>query len=239
MNLVILMYQLSTQVRLQTQHIIEMRLQLPVFPGDYVYWISYKDMFVSLGHNNQALSNVQKYYFLKSLCSATPLDIVNEYTASDASYSLAWNALNNRCHNKRKIVDMVMKKLFSILFCNGSAESIQILLDTTLKILALLRTLGVNSNGWDAILIYMSFNKLDQETRKEWEQSLIASTEVPSITRLFKFLETFFRTLETNNGSHSSYQSTQCGNLYKTTNKKISKRNVHVTGTNNDSNCPC
>ena len=202
------------------------KIDLPVFSGDYVSWISYKDMFVSLVHNNQALSNVQKYYFLRSSCSGIPLDIANEYPASDASYSLAWNALNNRYHNKRKIVDMVMKKLFSIPSCDGSAESIQILLDTTRNSIALLRTLGVNSNGWDAILIYMSVNKLDQQTRKE-SQSLKASTEVPSITTLFQFLETSFRTLETIN------------DLYQTTNKQISKRNVHVTATNNDSNCPC
>ena len=114
---------------------------------------------------------------------------------------------------------MVMKKLFSIPSCNGSAESIQILLDTTRNSIALLRTLGVSSNGWDAILIYMSVNKLDHQTRKEWEQSLKASTEVPSITTLFQFLETSFRTLETINDSHSSYQSTKSRNLYQTTNK--------------------
>ena len=70
-------------------------------------------------------------------------------------------------------------------------------------------------------------------------KSLKASAEVPSITRLFEFLETSFRTLETINDSHSSYQSTKSRNLYQTSNKKISKHNVHVTATNNDSNCPC
>ena len=109
---------------------------------------------------------------MKSLCSVIPLNIVNEYHASDASYSLAWNALNNWYHNKRKIVGTVMKKLSSIPSCNGSAESIQILLDTTRNTLALLHTLGVNSNGRDAIPIYKSVNKLDNQTRKEWEQSL-------------------------------------------------------------------
>ena len=44
-----------------------------------------------------------------------------------------------------------------------------------------------NSKGWDAILIYMSVNKLDHQTRKDWEQSLKVSTEVPLVAMLLEF----------------------------------------------------
>ena len=99
---------------------------------------------------------------------------------------------------------MVMKILFSIPSCNGPARSIQFFLDTMLNSLALLRTLGLNSSGWDAILIYMSVNKRYHQTRKERKQSL----------EIFEFLKTSFRTLETINDSHSTYQSTKFRNLY-------------------------
>lgn len=39
------------------------KIELPSFSGDYLSWISYRDMFISLVHNNQCLSGVQKYYF--------------------------------------------------------------------------------------------------------------------------------------------------------------------------------
>lgn len=65
------------------------KIDIPNFSGDYLSWISYRDMFVSLVHNNVSLSKIQKYYFLKGSCSGTPLDIVNEYPASEENYELA------------------------------------------------------------------------------------------------------------------------------------------------------
>ncbi|XP_065356376.1 uncharacterized protein LOC135950776 [Calliphora vicina] len=219
------------------------KIDIPTFAGDYLSWIAYRDMFISLVHNNQALTNVQKFYFLKSSCSDTPLGIVNEYPASDANYNLAWNALNRRYHNKRKIVDHIYGKLFTIPNSNGSAESIQNILDTTRNCLALLNALDISTEKWDSILIYLTVNKLDRQSRKEWEQSLKGSTEIPPIEDLFTFLETAFRTLE------SIDESDQIDNMassrmqhFQNRTRNIPRRNVHMTTSNttsNDSNCPC
>lgn len=219
------------------------KIDIPTFSGDYLAWISYKDMFTSLVHNNHGLSNVQKYYFLKGSCSGTPLDIVNEYPASDASYVLAWNALNDRYHNKRKIVDTLLRKLFSIPNSTGSAESIQIILDMTRNSLSLLRALEVSTDGWDALLIYMTVNKLDMQTRKEWEQSLKASTEIPPIKDLFNFLETSFRTLETLNDTaqlnFASFSRISANNSFQSRPRNTFRRNVHLTTYTTDANCLC
>lgn len=225
----------STQARLP-------KIDLPIFSGDYLTWMSYQDMFVSLVHNNQGLSDVQKYCFLKGSCKGTPLDIVNEYPATDSSYALAWTALHRRYHNKRKIVDTIFKKLFSIPSSDGSSKSIQCILDTTRTSIALLRTLEINTSGEHAMLIYMMVNRLDTQTRKEWEQSLKASTEIPPIEDLFIFLETTFRTLETiSDQPESSFTSAR---NYKTQQQQTRPRNtftryVNTTSTNNDTNCPC
>ncbi|XP_065371866.1 uncharacterized protein LOC135963802 [Calliphora vicina] len=219
------------------------KIDLPVFSGDYLTWMSYQDMFVSLVHNNSGLTDVQKFCFLKNSCKGTPLDIVNEYPATDSSYNLAWTALQNRYHNKRKIVDTIFKKLFSISASDGSSKSIQTILDTTRTSIALLRTLEVNTEGEHAMLIYMTVNKLDIQTRKEWEQSLNASTQIPPIEDLFKFLEATFRTLETisdqtesnPNASFSKPKNPQQQNK----GKNNFRRYVNAVSTNTDSNCPC
>lgn len=164
------------------------KIDIPIFSGDYLNWVSYRDMFISLVHNNQSLSNVQKYYFLKNSCRDTPLTIVNEYPASETSYDLAWTALSKRYHNKRKIADTVLRKLLSIPKSNGSCESIKNLLDSTRNSLALLSSLGVDCSNWDPLLIHITVSKLDLQTCKEWEQSLKAATEIPKITILYNFL---------------------------------------------------
>ena len=77
-------------------------------------------MFTSLVHQNNALSKVQKYFYLKSSCSGTPLNMVNEYPAADASYDLAWDALEKRFHNE--LVEQILKRLFSMPSSYGSVK---------------------------------------------------------------------------------------------------------------------
>lgn len=217
------------------------KIDIPIFSGDYLNWVSYRDMFISLVHNNQSLSNVQKYYFLKNSCRDTPLTIVNEYPASETSYDLAWTALSKRYHNKRKIADTVLRKLLSIPKSNGSCESIKNLLDSTRNSLALLSSLGVDCSNWDPLLIHITVSKLDLQTCKEWEQSLKAATEIPKITILYNFLETTFRTLE------SISEFTECipKPHFKSNNSKSyqSQRMTQHRRINmaiiNDENCPC
>ncbi|XP_037816904.1 uncharacterized protein LOC119607172 [Lucilia sericata] len=196
------------------------KIDIPTFSGDYLSWISYRDMFVSLVHRS---------------CSGTPLDIVNEYPASEENYDLAWDALNRRYHNRRKIVSTLLSKLFSIPNSNGTAESIQNILDTTRNCLALINTLGVTKETYDAIIIHITVNRLDVQSRKEWEQSLKATVEIPKIRELFSFLETSFRTLE------SLAEPTQSISRAKTypNSRNNFRRNIHITTSNDDSNCPC
>ncbi|XP_075158086.1 uncharacterized protein LOC142231359 [Haematobia irritans] len=212
------------------------KVDIPTFSGNYTDWISYRDMFVSLIHNNQGLSNVQKFYYLRSSCRDTPLSIVNEYPASDASYQLAWSALTKRYHNKRKITDTIFRRLFDIARSDGSCDSIKNLLDTTRTCLSLLSTLEINCDNWDPILVHITVSKLDTQTCKEWERSLNASTEIPKIGELFLFLETTFRTLESINDHDLTTSRTVSRSASSF--RPLQTRRVHVVS-NRDGNCPC
>ncbi|XP_075157482.1 uncharacterized protein LOC142230733 [Haematobia irritans] len=193
-------------------------------------------MFVSLVHNNQVLSNVQKFYYLRSSCRDTPLSIVNEYPAYDASYQTAWSALTKRYHNKRKIADTIFRRLFDIARSDGSCDSIKNLLDTTRTCLSLLSTLKINCDNWDPILVHITVSKLDTQTCKEWERSLNASTEIPKIGELFLFLETTFRTLESINDHDLTTSRTVSRSASSF--RPLQTRRVHVVSTR-DGNCPC
>ncbi|XP_075167525.1 uncharacterized protein LOC142239617 [Haematobia irritans] len=219
------------------------KIDIPTFSGDYLGWISYRDMFISLVHNNSSLSKVQKYYFLKNSCRDTPLSIVNEYPASEASYELAWAALGRRYHNKRKIADTVFRKLFDIPKSNGSCESIKMILDNTRNCLALLNTLEISCDNWDPILIHITVGKLDIQTCKEWEQSLKASTDIPKLDELFIFLETAFRTLEsisdhTGPSTRTQAKISKSNNRSFQTNNSYQVRRVNTVSVG-DGNCPC
>ena len=51
------------------------KLNIQPFNGDYKDWLSFKDLYVSLVHNNVNLSNVQKYQYLRGLLITEPATI--------------------------------------------------------------------------------------------------------------------------------------------------------------------
>ena len=91
--------------------------------------------------------------------------------------------------------------------------------------------------------MYMTVNKLDVQTRKEWERSLNGSTQIPPLEDLFKFLEAKIRTLET---IYDQTDSSPNISLFKPKTsqqqnkvKNYSRRYANTIPTNMDSNCPC
>lgn len=212
------------------------KIDLPTFSGDYLDWISYRDMFKSLVHQNNSLTKVQKYFYLKSSCTGTPLSMVNEYPAAETSYDLAWEALEKRFHNERKLVDQILKRLFSTPFTDGTVKNIKVLLDTTRTCLSQLKSLNIDTSTWDSILIYVISQKLDMQTRKEWEQSLKATTTIPFMSDMLNFLETTFRTLESIEEETVSMPKTYCKEIRRKPTKIV---RAHTASAANDNNCLC
>ncbi|XP_065370933.1 uncharacterized protein LOC135963086 [Calliphora vicina] len=212
------------------------KIDLPTFSGDYLEWISYRDMFKTLVHQNNSLTKVQKYFYLKSSCTGTPLSLVNEYPAAESSYDLAWDALEKRFHNERKLVEQILKRLFSIPPSDGTLKNIKGLLDTTRTCLSQLKSLKIDISTWDSILVYLITQKLEMQTRKEWEQSLKASTSIPPMSDMLNFLETTFRTMES-----LEEEAVSTTHVYGKENRKKPTRVIraHTASTVNDNNCLC
>lgn len=170
------------------------KISLPSFSGDYMEWIPFRDIYISLVHNNSALSKVQKFYYLKGTLSGEAAGLIKTISATEANYDSAWLTLETRYHNKRMIVGTLTSKLFNIPKCDGTFESIKALLDGTRECLSSLRNMEIDTSTWDPLLIYLMCHKLDLQTRKEWENSLKSSTEIPNRSEMFSFLERTFRT---------------------------------------------
>jgi hypothetical protein len=62
-----------------TQSLSLPKINLPTFSSDYTKWLSFKDLYVSLVHNNQELSDIKKLYYLKTCLKGDALSL---YTRS-------------------------------------------------------------------------------------------------------------------------------------------------------------
>lgn len=175
------------------------KIQLPTFNGCYEDWPAFKDLFVSLVHNNPSLSNVQKLHYLKTSVTAEAELLLKHFKITSSNYLYAWDCLKARYGNKRLILNCTMKKLFNQKkMTTQSAVQLKGLLDTTTECLNSLRNLDISTGSWDPIIIYLLVQKLDPETHKSWEEFAYKEEyeALPSWNDFKSFLESKFRTLE-------------------------------------------
>ena len=66
-------------------------------------WFDIKSIFDLLMHNNDSLSNIAKFEYLKSYLHGDAAFIVANYQLKDDLYELAYKALYDRYHNKRSL----------------------------------------------------------------------------------------------------------------------------------------
>ncbi|CAH2103260.1 unnamed protein product [Euphydryas editha] len=174
------------------------RIQLPHFSGKYTEWQSFYDMFLSLIHENNTLSPVQKLHYLKSSLSGEPEMLLRNFPTTSANYKEAWEQLSKRYNNKKYNCNAIMKTLFGQkLIQHESTNALKHLLDTTTSCLKALNNLNISTDQWDPVIIHLVVSKLDNESLRQWETYVSsASDELPKWSQLEQFIETRFRTLE-------------------------------------------
>lgn len=168
-----------------------------IFSGGYEEWPSFRDMFTAVYVNHPKLSQAQKLYHLRNKTKGPAGAIVKRYPLCDDNFQLAWNALKSRYENKRVLVDNQLKILFNIPVATvENSESIQKVHSTVSDCLCTLKTLNVDIDSWDPILIYLVSTKLPDETLSLWEQSLKSHRELPTWVQLDEFLINRFEVVE-------------------------------------------
>lgn len=174
------------------------QINLPTFTSGYEEWQSFHDLFVSLIHNNERLTLVQKMHYLKSCLRGEAEQVLKNLTITEANYNEAWLQLLRRYNNKRFNTNEVLKTLFSQKTITESSTAIKRLLDTTSACMKSLKNLKIDITSWDTIINYVVITRLDQESRKQWEHHLsqISMDELPTWDQLKDFLETRYRTME-------------------------------------------
>lgn len=79
-------------------------LNLPHFSGNYDTYIAFRDGFMSLVHNNNNLTNVQKLHYLRSCLKNEAFQLIEAFKITD-NYSIAWDLIKKRYDNKRIIIN--------------------------------------------------------------------------------------------------------------------------------------
>lgn len=164
-------------------------INIPKFDGSFDKYTSFRDIFVSVIHENEHLSNVEKFYHLKSHLEGPAAQAIDSLVINDANYIIAYNILNERFENKKFIIKSHVKQIFELPnITKDSYTSIRNFLDDVNKHIMALQNLGEPVDDWSTILIYLLFSKLDISSKRDWE---IKTKDIvsPSIREFVQFLK--------------------------------------------------
>lgn len=89
------------------------KIELPKFDGDVVRWCSFRGMFCSLVHDNQSISDIERFHFFKSCLSGPALAVIKSIPLTANNYNIAWNALQNSFENNRLLATAHIDRLFA------------------------------------------------------------------------------------------------------------------------------
>lgn len=208
------------------------KIVIPNFSGKYTEWITFRDLFMSLIHNNPKLDKVQKMHYLKSSLSGEAEQLLRQIPISEANYERCWSQLKTRYNNKRYLSHFILKRLLSQKnIVVESANALKELIDTTNDCLSGLTNLGINITNWDIIIIHILCLKLDSESRKQWEFNITDSTsseELPTFEQFKEFLTNRYRALEFLDTKVVSNRSNYSINSNQNQNTTVKFKALHV-----------
>lgn len=163
-------------------------IDLPKFSGKYEKWLEFRDLYLSLIHECKELEPIQKFHYLRASLDGPAAQCIKSLEFTSTNYNLAWNILKERFENKQLIVHNYIKSIFTIGEIRAdSALAFRDLVDNISKNLRSLNSLGVPTEQWDPLIIFMIVSKLDVETVRDWERQSFKN-ELPTLDELKSFL---------------------------------------------------
>ena len=172
------------------------KLTFPSFSGEYTQWVSFWDQFTTLIDSKRDMTNVEKLSYLKLSLKGDAAQIVSSLLVTDANYDIAKRKLEERLNNKRSIVKVHLAAIHALpAVKKESSVELRKLLGSTNEHVQALDAFMLPVNHWDAILVYWLLEKLDAESRKQFELAH-PGTDVLTLKELTTFMDRRSRALE-------------------------------------------
>lgn len=196
-------------------------IPIPKFNGNVEQWSSFHDLFNSMVHNKNNISNVQKMHYLRACLEGEAENLIRSYNVTDANYEEAWDVLNQRYNQKRIIINAHMDKFLNLSkSVTESADALRHLVNTFTDAVRALKALNEPTNGWPYLIVFLLVSKLDPKTKHDWEMTL-GGNDIPTFEQLVTFLERRYRALEANGKSSSSSSNTKLQRITPVNNSRL------------------
>ena len=163
------------------------KLSLPHFSGNVTKWATFWDSYNSAIHQNDDLTDVDKFNYLRSVLERTAYESISGLTLSSANYQEAIDILQKRFGNKQLIISKHMEILLNIeaVASVQNVKGLRQLYDDVESHIRSLKSLGVAPDSYGALLSPVLLNKLPPELRLIVSRKVSDSTlDVDSLLRI-------------------------------------------------------
>lgn len=176
-------------------------LELPGFDGNMKNWTIFHETFLSIIHNNVRLTDDQRVQYLLSKLSGSALTVCSGIPPIGSNYQTIWNLLVDRYEDKRALassyIDQIIK--FKPIKSNDSKVEFQAFIDQLGAATLALQALNIE-NLAEFILYSIACKKLDAETGRQFETSILKETKMPSFNDLLTYVKNLVRVMERTEG---------------------------------------
>ncbi|XP_052567505.1 uncharacterized protein LOC128093784 [Culex pipiens pallens] len=169
---------------------------IPKFDGKYESWDRFKVMFKDVVDKSNEPARIKLYHLEQALIGEAAGSI-DEKTIQDGNYERAWELLEERFEDKRRMVDLHIGGLLGVQKLEEESHAdLRALLDNFIGHVENLKFLGQEFSGVsEQIAVYILAHALDEGTYKQWEAT-IKRGELPKYEAAIQFLKDRVSVLE-------------------------------------------
>lgn len=151
-------------------------------------------------HLNSNLNAIEKFQYLRSYFLSDAAALVGNFSLSNDLYYVAYDALQDRYNNKRRLAQRYVDKILN--FSKSSTfmgSTLQHFFTVLIPAINSFRALEIN-NELDYLLLHLTLCNLDANTRKAFEKQC-SSNIIPTYQSIIQFVGDTCKTRGTNDES--------------------------------------
>lgn len=99
-------------------------MPVPEFHGSYSDYMAFRETFDTLINQYTALTDIQRFYYLKSALKAEASSIIHNLPVSQANCRVAWQLLEERYQNNRPLINSHLRNIFDLPSITKATEPI-------------------------------------------------------------------------------------------------------------------
>ncbi|GFV42576.1 DUF1758 domain-containing protein [Trichonephila clavipes] len=172
------------------------KLHINKYSGNYSEWLDFYNLFESSIHNNNRLSKVDKFNYLKSYLCRNALACINGFPISDDNYDRALDLLKDRFGNKNMLINAHLSNLLNLTPVRNPTDIVGLrnLYDRAETQIRSLESLGVKRESYSNLLTPILLKQIPSELVLEFNRS--QKDEGFDLSALLRFLYLEIRSRE-------------------------------------------